>query len=67
MIYRGRHNFSPLNMPGTLLDCGGLQMAMGCEYYEPDKKCMVHTADVGIGGGSGCLSCYVFGKAGKVG
>jgi hypothetical protein len=24
MIYKGRHIFSPLSMPGTLLDCGGL-------------------------------------------
>jgi hypothetical protein len=26
MIYKGRHIFSPLSMPGTLLDCGGLHM-----------------------------------------
>jgi hypothetical protein len=24
IIYKGRHIFSPLSMPGTLLDCGGL-------------------------------------------
>jgi hypothetical protein len=25
-IYKGRHIFSPLSMPGTLSDCGGLSL-----------------------------------------
>lgn len=34
MIYKGRHIFSPLSMPGTLLDCGGLQLNLNIPLWE---------------------------------
>ena len=34
MIYKGRHIFSPLSMPGTLLDCGGLDICLRkCSFF----------------------------------
>ena len=38
--------------------------ATGCEYYAPKQSCLIHTAEVVSGGGSGLWLCFVLKRKG---